>query len=465
MTLPASFPGRRLLLIDGQKVEPAAGHYFDAVNPATGETIAQIAEAGQADVDRAVASARTAFEGPWSRFTPAERQSVLLRLADRIERDFEDLAVADTLKMGRPITASRAIKGMIVRAIRHCAGEATAIHGQTMGNSAPIELMSVTLREPVGVVAAIIPWNGPLFSAAWKVAPALATGCTVVLKPSERGSLTPLRFGELCLGAGVPPGVVNVVTGHGAVGAVLSEHPDVDKVTFTGSCGTGQKIIAASAATVKRVTMELGGKSPNIVFADADLDLAVPMAAMAVFNNSGQACSAGTRLFVERSIHDEFVKRMVKFARGLKIGNPIDLATPIGPIVSRTQFDRVCGYLSLRPQEGARAEIGGDPLTEGDYANGFYLPPTIFSGVRDDMRIAADEIFGPVACVMPFDTLDEVIARANATPFGLAGAVWTRDIAKAMTAIRRIRAGTIWVNHYHTMDPAVPFGGYGMSGY
>ena len=464
IAMPDWFPTEARLLIDGAMVEPASGERFAAINPATGIELAQIAEASAQDVDRAVASARAAFEGPWSRFTPAERQAVLLRLAELVERDFPAMALVDTLEMGRPITPSRMIEGIVVRALRHQAGLATAIHGDTPGNSAPFQLTAMTFKKPVGVVAAIIPWNGPIFSAVWKCAPALAAGCTVILKPSEHGALTPLRFGELCLEAGIPKGVVNVLTGHGAAGAALVEHPGVDKVTFTGSCATGQRIIAAAAGTIKKVTMELGGKSPNIIFADADLDLAVPMAASAIFNNSGQVCSAGSRIFVERSIHDEFVARLVAFGGAMRVGLPLDPDTQVGPIVSATQFARVRGYLGLGVEEGATLRLGGAPLDDGQLADGFFIPPTVFDGVSDAMRIAREEIFGPVACVMPFDSFDEVIDRANATSFGLAGAVWTRDIGKAMRAVKRIRAGTVWVNHYHTMDPAVPFGGYKMSG-
>jgi aldehyde dehydrogenase (NAD+) len=463
--LPKAYRDRSLHLIGGELVEPSGGTWFDAIDPCTGAVVAQIAEGNAADIDRAVKSARAAFEGPWSKFKPSERQAVLLKLADLIEAEFDDIALVDTLEMGRPISPSLSFKSMITRAIRHCAGRATAIHGQTMGNSSPVELLSYTLREPVGVVGAIIPWNGPIFCAAWKCAPALAAGCTVVLKPSEKGSLTPIRFGELCLEAGIPPGVVNVVTGHGAAGAALVDHPDVDKITFTGSCVTGQRIIQASAGTVKRVTMELGGKSPNIVFADADLDLAVPAAGMAIFNNSGQVCSAGSRIFVERAIHDLFVARLAEFGMGLKIGHTLDPATQIGPIVSRGQFDRVCSYLDLGPQEGATVALGGAPLMSGGFESGFFVPPTIFGAARDAMRVTREEIFGPVACVLPFDTFDEVIARANDTEFGLAAAVWTKDITRAHQAVKRIKAGTVWVNHYGAMDPAVPFGGYKMSGY
>ena len=463
--LPAAYRTKALHLIDGQLVEPSGGTWFDAIDPCTGAVVAQIAEGNATDIDRAVKSARAAFEGPWSKFKPSERQAVLLKLADLIEAEFDDIALVDTLEMGRPITPSRNFAGMILRAIRHCAGLATAIHGQTMGNSSPVELLSYTLREPIGVVGAIIPWNGPIFCAAWKCAPALAAGCTVVLKPSEKGALTPIRFGELCLEAGIPPGVVNVVTGHGAAGAALVDHPDVDKITFTGSCGTGQNIIRASAGTVKRVTMELGGKSPNIVFADADLDLAVPAAGMAIFNNSGQVCSAGSRIFVERAIHDEFVARLVEFGKGLKIGHTLDPATQIGPVVSRGQFDRVCSYLDLGSGEGVQVALGGAALTGAGYADGYFVPPTVFAAARDEMRVVREEIFGPVACVLPFDSFDEVIARANDTEFGLAAAVWTKDITLAHQAVKRIKAGTVWVNHYGAMDPAVPFGGYKMSGY
>lgn len=463
--LPAAYRAKGLHLIDGQPVEPSGGEWFDAVDPCTGAVIAEIAEGNAEDIDRAVKSSRAAFEGPWSRFKPSERQAALLKLADLVEAEFDDIALVDTLEMGRPITPSKFFKSMVTRAIRHYAGLATAIHGETMGNSALVDLLSYTLREPVGVVGAIIPWNGPIFCAAWKCAPALAAGCTVVLKPSEKGALTPLRFGELCLEAGIPPGVVNVVTGHGSAGAALVEHPDVDKITFTGSCGTGQRIIAASAGTVKRVTMELGGKSPNIVFADADLELAVPAAAMAIFNNSGQVCSAGSRIYVERAIHDEFVARLVEFGRGLRIGHTLDPEAQIGPIVSRTQFDRVCSYLELGPTEGIEVALGGAPLVDGGFEQGFYVPPTVFGKVGDSMRVAREEIFGPVACVFPFETFDEVIARANDTAFGLAAAVWTRDITRAHQAVRRIKAGTVWVNHYGAMDPAVPFGGYKMSGF
>ena len=454
------------LLIGGRHVEAVSGETFVTINPATGETLADIALGDARDIDQAVVAARRAFEGPWSRFKPAERQAAMLRLADLVDREFDELALIDTLEMGKPITGALASRSMVVRALRHYAGAATAIHGQTLPNSFPIDMLSYTLREPVGVVGAIVPWNGPIFTAVWKCAPVLATGCTVVLKPSEEASLSPLRFGELCLEAGIPEGVVNVVTGFGAgAGAALVEHPDVDKITFTGSSETGRRIIRASADSVKRVTMELGGKSPNIIFADADLDLAVPASAMGVFGNSGQVCSAGSRLYVERPVYEEVVARLAAFGRGLRVGDTLDVETQIGPIVSEKQLQRVMSYLELGPAEGARIVGGGQRLTANGMDRGFFVQPTVFSDVRDEMRIAREEIFGPVACVMPFDSFEEVVARANATRFGLAGGVWTRDIGRAHAAVRAIRAGSIWVNHYQAMDPAVPFGGYKMSGF
>lgn len=463
---PAYLDGRpKQLLIDGKFVDAASGERFTTLNPSTGEVLAELALGNKDDVDRAVKSARAAFEGPWSRFTPAERQAALLRLADLVDRDWEELALLDTLEMGRPITPSRSMKSMVIRLLRYFAGAATAIQGSSYENSFPVELMSFSLREPVGVVGVITPWNGPIFTAAWKSAPALAVGCTVVMKPSEEGSLTSLRFGELCLEAGFPAGVVNVVTGAGATGAALAAHPDVDKVTFTGSTATGQRIIQASAATIKKVTMELGGKSPNIVFADANLDLAVPASAMGVFGNSGQVCSAGSRLFVQRPIYEEFVARVAEFGAKLRVGASIDPETQIGPIVSQKQLDRVQSYLELGPQEGARVAGGGARLTDNGLDKGYFVAPTVFADVRDDMRVAREEIFGPVVCAMPFDTIEEVIGRANATEYGLAGGVWTQDITKAMHCVKKIKAGSIWVNHYQAMDPAVPFGGYKMSGY
>jgi aldehyde dehydrogenase (NAD+) len=327
-------------------------------------------------------------------------------------------------------------------------------------------VLTYTLKEPVGVVAAIVPWNRPISNAIWKIAPVLATGCTLVLKPAEEASLAALRIGELLAEAGVPDGVVNIVTGFGeTVGAALAEHPDVDKVAFTGSTAVGQHIVRASAGNLKRVTLELGGKSPDVIFADADLAKAVPGAAMGVFANSGQICCAGTRIFVERPIYDEFVARVSTFADGLKVGNSLDPATRIGPLVSAEQLDRVTGYLDVGRAEGVRTTAGGSRVDAGDLANGYFVAPTVLADVEDHMRVAREEIFGPVAAVLPFDTLDEVAARANDTQFGLAAGIWTRDVGKAHKLAGKMQAGTVWVNTMLMMDPAVPFGGYKMSGW
>lgn len=454
------------MLIGGKWVEAASGRTFSSINPATGEVLAEVAEGDAEDIERAVAAARGAFDGPWRRVKPYERQNLLLKLADLVERHFEELAALDTLDMGAPISRTGANRLRAVGMLRYYAGQAVAIHGETIENSLPGEYASFTLKEPVGVVGAIIPWNAPLSSSIWKLGPALATGCTIVLKPAEEAPLTPLRLAELCQEAGIPPGVVNVVPGYGeTAGAALAAHPDVDKVAFTGSHLTGQKIVAASAGNLKRVSLELGGKSPDVVFADADLDAAVPGAAMAVFANSGQICSAGTRLFVERKIYEEFTARVAEFGRGLRVGDGRDPKTQVGPLVSAEQLERVTGYLAIGRQEGARPLAGGERLTEGGMARGFFVPPTVFADVKDDMRIAQEEIFGPVISAIPFTDIGEVIERANRTQYGLGSGLWTRDVTKAHTLARGIRAGSVWINCYQAMDPAVPFGGYKMSGY
>lgn len=454
------------LLINGEWVDAASGKTFETINPATGEVLAKVAEGDAEDINRAVIAARRAFEGPWSRMKPYERQNLLLKIADLVEKHIEELCALDTLDMGAPVSRTIGNKQRALGMLRYYAGKATSLVGETIENSLPGEIFSYTLKEPIGVVGAIIPWNGPLTASIWKIGPALATGCTVILKPAEEAPLTPLRLGELLLEAGVPPGVVNVVPGYGeTAGAALSSHPGVDKVAFTGSHLTGQKIVQASSGNLKRVSLELGGKSPDIVFADADLDKAVPGAGMAVFANSGQICSAGTRLFVERKIYSEFVERVGAFGRSLKVGNGMNPDTQIGPLVSQEQLSRVTGYLSVGKSEGARAIVGGERLTQGDLAKGFFVPPTVFADVKDEMRIAQEEIFGPVISAIPFDDIDEVIRRGNATTFGLGSGVWTRDVSKAHRMAKALRAGSVWVNCYQAMDPAVPFGGYKMSGY
>ncbi len=455
--------GPKKLLIGGKWVDAASGKTFPTINPATGEVIALLAEGDKVDADRAVAAARAAFEGPWRRFTPFERQELLLKYSDIIEQHWDELCLLDTLEMGAPYGRDRV---QIVGRLRFCAGLATLLHGETIAPSLPGEMFAYTVKEPVGVVAAIIPWNGPLPATIWKIGPVLATGCALVLKPAEEASLTGLRLAELALEAGVPPGVINVVTGFGeTAGAALSSHMDVDKVAFTGSNETGQHIVRASAGNMKRVSLELGGKSPHIIFADADLDAAAHSAAMGVFANTGQVCCAGTRVFIEKPIYDSFVGKVAEIARSLKVGNGLDPATQIGPLVSAQQMKRVTGYLEIGKQEGAELLAGGGRLTEGDYAKGFFVPPTVFADVKDSMRIAREEIFGPVLSAIPFTDFDEVVERANDTRFGLGSGVWTRDLSKAHRIASRIRAGSVWVNCYNIFDAAIPFGGFKESGY
>ncbi|HVH79665.1 MAG TPA: aldehyde dehydrogenase family protein, partial [Stellaceae bacterium] len=412
------------MLINGEWVRAASGKTFESRNPATGELLAIVAEGDKEDIDRAVAAARRAFDGSWGKWKPYERQALLLKIAELVEKNYDELSRLDTIDMGAPVARTLGTKQRVLGMLRWYAGMATSIHGETINNSLPGEIFSYTLKEPVGVVGAIIPWNGPLGACIWKIGPALATGCTVVLKPAEEAPLTPLRLGEILMDADVPPGVVNIVPGYGeTAGAALAEHPDVDKVAFTGSHITGQSIIRASAGNLKRVSLELGGKSPDIVFADADLDAAVPGAAMAVFANSGQICSAGTRLFVESKVYDEFVGRVAEFGKKLQVGNGLDPNTQIGPLVSQQQMDRVSGYLDIGQKEGATALAGGGRLTEGALSKGYFVQPTVFANVQDNMRIAQEEIFGPVISAISFKDTDDLIKRANATTFGLGSGV------------------------------------------
>ena len=453
------------ILIGGEWVAAASGKSFETFNPATGEVISRLAEGDASDVDRAVKAARQAFEGEWSRWTPYDRQRLLLRAHDMIERNFEELALIETLDMGAPLQRTRGLRRYISQLINFYAGQTVNIAGETLPNSLPGNIKTMSLKAPVGVVGGIIPWNGPLISQWWILGPVLATGCTAVLKPAEDASLSVIRIAELLMEAGMPAGVLNVVTGHGNVaGAALAEHLDVDRIAFTGSTATGRKIIRASAGNIKRLQLELGGKSPDIVFADANLDAAVPGAAMAAFNNTGQICYAGTRLFVQRSIQEQFVERLSAFSRTLIVGNGIDPDVQIGPIISAKQLAQVMRYVDIGQSEGATLASGGKRL-QAELGKGFFIEPTVFANVSNEMTIAQEEIFGPVISVIPFDDAEHALKMANDINYGLGGAVWTSSLSTAMKMSHGIKAGTIWINCYGQIDPGVGFGGYRMSGY
>jgi aldehyde dehydrogenase (NAD+) len=451
--------------IDGRAVESASGKVFSSINPATGEVLARLAYGDATDVDRAVRAARLAFEGPWSKWTPYERQSLLMRVHDLVDERFEEIALLETLDMGSPISRTRSLKNHVRQTIAYFATQTMNVAGDLLPNNLPGSVMTMTVKAPLGVVGAVLAWNNPLVGQWWAVGGALATGCTLVLKPAELASLSVLYLASLLRDAGLPDGVVNVVTGYGpAAGAPLAAHPGVDRIVFTGSVGTGRRIVEASASNMKRIQVELGGKSPDIVFADADLDLALPGAAMAVFNNSGQICTAGTRLFVQRSIHDDFVDRLAAFAKALRVGDGLDPEVEMGPVISQHQLDRVLGYMRTAVPEGAKLATGGARIG-GNLANGYFVEPTVFANVTPEMTIAREEIFGPVVSVLAFEDEEEVLRLANATEYGLGGAVWTRNMSTAMRMVHGIKAGSVWVNCYGYVDASVGMAGCKMSGY
>ncbi len=454
------------LLIGGKWVDAETNKTFETLNPATEEVLAKIPEGGKADIDKAVKAARKAFEhdSPWRKMTTAERAKLMYKLADLIEKNADELAQIETLDNGKPIKESRYVDvPQTVETFRYYAGWATKLEGETL-NVNP-NFFNYTLREPVGVVGQIIPWNFPMLMMAWKWGPALACGNTVVLKPAEQTPLSALRIGELALEAGFPEGVVNIVTGLGpdSAGQFLANHMDVDKIAFTGEDRTGQEIVRASTNNLKRVSLELGGKAPNIVFADADIDAAVKGAITGIFFNQGQVCCAGSRLFLEKKVHDEFMTKLLERVGKMRQGPGLDDKTHIGPQVSKEQQERILNYVEIAQKEGAKLACGGE--RPEDLKKGYFVKPTIFTGVNNDMRIAQEEVFGPLLAVIPFNSVEEVAEQANKTKFGLSGAVWTSDVKKAHKLAARIQAGTIWVNCYNTFDPAVPFGGYKMSGY
>jgi phenylacetaldehyde dehydrogenase len=458
----------RKMLINGNWVEAVSGKTFPTYDPSTGEVLAQVAEGDKADIDLAVKAARKAFDsGPWRKMTASQRGRLIWKLGDLIDEHVEEFAYLESLDNGKPLTVARAADvPLAAELFRYMAGWTTKLEGNTIPLSVPYtpkaRYLAYTLREPVGVVGQIIPWNFPLLMAAWKLGPVLATGCTAILKPAEQTPLSALKLGELIMEAGFPEGVVNIVPGYGeTAGAALAAHNDVDKIAFTGSTEVGRLIVQAATGNLKKVSLELGGKSPNVIYKDADLKTAIPGAASAIFFNHGQCCCAGSRLYIEQPVFDQVVEGVAEAAKKIKVGPGLDASTEMGPLVSEEQLARVCGFLDSGFSQGAKALAGGRKAGE----KGYFVEPTVLVNTNDDMKVVQEEIFGPVVAAMPFSDPEEFVTRANDNVYGLAAGVWTKDISKAHRTAELLRAGTVWINCYNIFDAALPFGGYKQSGW